>query len=154
MVVVTGSNIYSETWNLLYGVISGNVSDPAILRPAKTTRFILGAFPDLEGPNLPTFPIVVIENPKKDSTKSSISPTGIITNQLETSVFSYSKSPREMNIISEDVSDAILTNRLGLASSGFSMPEVPISDGTQGTDIVGNQRIHFREQIIRGTVVS
>src|SRR3990167_1247336 len=104
MVVIVGSNIYSETWNLLYSLISGNVSDPAILRPAKTTRFILCAFPDLEGTNLPTFPIVVIENPEKNMTHQSFSPDGIDSNEMSVSTYVYSKSPRELNILSEDLS--------------------------------------------------
>ena len=153
MVVVVGSNIYTQTWDLLYGVISGNVSDPAILRPAKTTRFILGAFPDVEGTNLPTFPIIVIENPEKSMTHSTFSPNlGLDNNEVSVSTFVYSKSPRELNILSEDLADAVESNVLGLISSGFSMNG--LETGVQGTDIVGNQRIHFREQIIRGTVVS
>lgn len=151
MVVIVGSNIYSETWNLLYSLISGNITEPAITSPARAgSRWVLGAFPDVEGKDFAGYPIVVVENAEKSTMKEGFSTSGINTNEISVSVYAYSKAPRELNILSEDISDAVLANRSVLATSGFTLTS--LDNGIQGTDLIGNSRIHFREQIIRGMV--
>lgn len=143
MVVPTGSNLYSETWNIVHGLVSGNVADPALSsRASNKLKWIYGAFPDVEQTR-PDFPIVVIENPEADSNFQTFGTGGMIQKDVSQSVWVYSASNQQVNAITDDLTDAFQNNRLGLQGSGLQLRE--LRAGAAGTDSIGNQRIHFRE---------
>lgn len=141
MVVVTGSNINSETWNIVHTLVSGNVVDPILATRTGEKKFILGAFPDLEK-SRPIFPIIIIDNPTVDRGPQTFS-YGNISNIVNVSVAAYSKSNKQVNEISDDIQDAILQSRQSMLGSNISL--LSVNTGATGTDIVANDRVHFKE---------
>lgn len=145
MVVVTGSNIHTETWRIVQTLISGNVSDPILSTRAQNqvgSTWIFAAFPDLEARNRPRFPVIVIDNPTTDRSPQTFS-YGNIENGITLSVNAYSLSNQQVNEITDDIQDALLQSRQSILGSNLSL--VSVSDGANGTDIINNQRLHFKQ---------
>lgn len=145
MAIATGSNLYSNTWSTINAVISGNVLDPILSTRAQNqtgSTFIFGAFPDMEGRTRPIFPVIVLDNPAAESTPATFA-NGQVQKNLSMSAWVYSKSNLQLNTLADDVTDAILSNRATFEVSGLQVKGV--DDGAQGTDIQGNQRIHYKE---------
>ena len=144
MVVAVGSNLYSETWNTIHALISGNVVDPTLsARSTTKLKMIFGAFPDVEN-SRPDFPIIVIENPKITSDQQTFA-RGNVEKSVDVSVWAYSKSNQQLNVLVDDINDAFMANRNVLQGSGLNA--LSIRQGAAGTDIIGNQRVHFAETI-------
>ena len=146
--VVVGSNLFSESWNLFNLIISGNITDPS----ARAKRWILGDFPDVEGANFPQYPIIVIGNPRTSMEQLTFSTSSIHGNDLEISVHIYAKAPTDVNRLSDSIYGAVHGNHAVFNASGVQIEGS--TNGEQGTDIFGNQRIHFTEQVFKFKVFS
>lgn len=148
MTVASGSNYFSITWNTLHAIISGNTIDPS----ARGKKFIFGTFPDVESTNFPGFPIISISPIKSDSTKQTYSYNSIDENILTSDIFIHSKSNHQLEVLSDDVRDAIQSNKAKFAASGISL--ISIMTGGTDTDIVGNDRVHYKHLIPRFKVTT
>ena len=143
MVVATGSNLFSQTWNMAHAIISGNVVDPVLAsRSTSKLKMIFGAFPDMEY-NRPDFPIIIIDNPQITSSNITMPTGGIIGKTVTIPVRIYSKSNEQLNVLTDDVTDAFMNNKAVFSNSGLQLTGTTI--GPASTDILANVRIHFKE---------
>src|SRR3990167_5479898 len=108
MTVVTGSNIYSVAFNTMYNVLSGNVLDPEIVGKRKSGAqfFIMSTFPDVESTRFPGWPVIAIEPFISSTIKDTFSYAPNNTHTVSTSIWMYSRSARELDVLSDDVRDA------------------------------------------------
>lgn len=141
MVIVTGSNLHAETWRVFQAIVSGNVTDPKLgLRPG--SQWIFGAFPDVEKTR-PDFPIIVIENPASSSDFQTWTPQGMVRKEVSSSIWAYSKSSQQVNQLADAITNAFQTSRAGIQLSGLMLTDIDAARA--GDDILGNQRVHWRE---------
>lgn len=149
MVVLTGSNLHSESWNVFHAIISGNITDPS----ARAKRWVLGDFPDIEGKDFPNYPIIVISNPEVASETITFDPgSALQKNTMSVTVTVFSKDPRTLNQLSDSVYSAVNDNHLTLIGSNIYIDTS--SNGGRGTDVIGTTRVHFNEQIFNYMVTS
>ncbi len=137
MTVPAGSNIYSNIWGMLHSVISGNTIDPL----NRGRKLIVAGFPDTEGANFPGYPIIVVDPITTDRSRLNIG-TSSQSVMVRGDVWVYSASNQQMDQLSDDVNDAICSNRSVLAGSGLF--NVSVLDGGINTDIIAGSRIHSR----------
>ena len=133
---------------MVHAMVSGNVTDPILSTRAENqtgSTWIFGAFPDLEANRRPTFPIIVIDNPEADSSVDTFSTAGHQTKDIRTSVWAYSKGNEQLNVLTDAIKFAFTASgaRLDFQGSGLQIRDVDA--GAAGTDIMGNDRLHFRE---------
>jgi hypothetical protein len=148
MTVESGSTFFSNTWALINALVSGNVPDPQ----TRNSIWIYGDFPDTEGNNFHGYPIITIGNPKSSVSQLSWTTNSLMNNSINISVTAYSKTSKELNPINEKIYNAMKDNELVFAQSGLNFDN--ITPGADGVDIIGNQRIHWNEQIINMRRVS
>ena len=86
--------------------------------------------------------VIAIEPFISSTIKDTFSYTPNNTHTVSTSIWMYSRSARELDVLSDDVRDALLTNRQSFASSG--LPNLTITSAATDTDLVGNDRIHWK----------
>jgi hypothetical protein len=148
MTVESGSTLFTGTWSFLHALISGNVPDPQ----SRNKKWIFGAFPDIEGPNFPGYPIVTIDNPKSRVDQASWTTNSIMENKLNTTVTIFSKTSTELNGINNQIYTTIKDNELAFTASGISFETN--SPGADGVDVIGNQRIHWNEMVVSNRMMS
>lgn len=145
MTVESGSTFFTGTWNFIYSLISGNVSDPA----ARNRKWIHGEFPDYKKDNFCGFPLITIGNPKGTVTQASWTTNSIMDNTLTTIVTIFSKTSAELNSLNDKVYAIVKDSEMDFTASGINFDS--INPGADGVDIIGNQRIHWNEHIIINT---
>lgn len=115
MTVVTGSDIFSNTWNTFYKVISGNVLDPA----SRGSQWIFRDYPQIQEGKTdehPGFPIITIEPFENNGTLYTFSN---MNNSLTSTITVHTRTKRHIDIISDSINSAITSNRKTLGASGL-----------------------------------
>ena len=116
MSVVAGSDIFTNTWNTFYKIISGNVVDTG---SRGGSAWIFADYPMIqEGKEdkHPGFPIITIDSFENSGNLYTFNK---IQNTLSSMVTIHSRNKRHLDVISSDVHDAIVSNRKVLGSSGL-----------------------------------
>ena len=130
--VVTGSDLRSNSFKTVFNLVD--------------TVFTLGsvysAFPDeVQGKTL-TFPLAVIENADVDSTKDTWGTAGMINSEVSFPITLYTRSRAVLDIGMDSMAQGIKDNLNSLTASGLQF--IGFSDGGQGTDVYGKDRVHFK----------
>lgn len=140
MSVVAGSDIFSNTWNTFYSVISGNVVDTAT---RGGSQWIFADYPMIqEGKEdkHPGFPIITID-PFGDT--GEVYTFDSTRHSLSSMVTVHTKSKRVLDVISSDVVDAILSNRKVLGQSGLHNLEFSMG-GNETYAMDRDNKIHMK----------
>jgi len=148
VVVAVGSNIYSVTWNTIYNVLSGNVTDPQIVgvRKSNARFFMMSDYPDAQANFFPGWPILTIEPITSTTSQATFSQSPLNENSVGTSIWMFSRSSRELDILSDNVRNALLTNRQAFANSGLG--NLNITNTSNDIEFHGNDRIHTKRMDI------
>lgn len=148
MTVESGSTLFTGTWNFIYSLISGNIPDPL----TRGKKWIHGEFPDVEKSEFSGYPTITIDNPHNTVEQSSWTTNSLMNNIMEIPVVCWSKTAMMTNELSENIYNIMKDNELVFSQSGLNFDS--IVPGANGVDIIGNQRIHWNEQIVRARRVS
>lgn len=139
-----------SSWNTVYQILSGNVSDPA----SRGSQWIYSDFPDIkEGhkDEFPGFPIMTIDFFQPGTTNVVGGVGGTTTNEINTTIGIHTRTKSRQDIISSDVWTAINNNRGILAESG--MKQIRLSPG--GTDTffqTPNKKVHSQMIVMEAMV--
>jgi len=142
MVVSVGSNIYTNTWNTVYKIISGNIIDPAT---RGGSQWIFSDYPDIQdGKNNthPRFPIVTIE-PFEADTSVITQGIGKTYSLIDTMITVFTTNKRHVDVVSSDIWDAINSNREVLMQSGLSHMEF-VGGGVETVEFDRENKIHTK----------
>lgn len=119
MSVVIGSNIFTNSWNTVYDIISGNVIDP-------TTRggspWIFADYPMIQEGKTdehPGFPIITIEPFQSDS-ENITHRHGKTYSDLNSVITVHSRNKRHVDVISSDIWDALNSKQGVMSESGLN----------------------------------
>jgi len=118
MTIAIGSNIYTNTWNTVYKIISGNIIDPAT---RGGSQWIFSDYPDIQdGKNNthPGFPIVTLE-PFQTDTSVITQGIGKTYSEINSMITVFTTNKRHVDVVSSDIWDAINSNREVLMQSGL-----------------------------------
>lgn len=140
--MLTGSSLYSDSWNTVYNLLSGNLTDPS----ARNKKWIFSSFPDTEKSNFPDFPIITI-NPISSISDEESFGLGIVEHELSTTVTVFTRNAQQLDTLGDNIRNAFVTNRAVLMGSGLST--LRIDTGTIDTEFYGNDRIHLKEFNVR-----
>jgi len=140
MTVTVGSDIFTNTWNTFYNVISGNVVDTT---SRGGSQWIFADYPMIQEGKTdehPGFPIITLD-PFGDS-------GGLYTfdntqHTLTSVITVHSKNKRHLDVISSDITDAILTNRKVLGQSGLHNLEFTVG-GNETYAMDRYNKIHMK----------
>jgi len=134
---ITKDNIYTQSWNNLYEVISNNVTDPK----SRGVKWIFSAFPDVKKPNFPGYPIITI-------TPTDLSITNInLARDMREETYRYpidifSKSSQEVDELANSIIKALTDNEIELAKYG--MKRMSIASSAITNYRIENNKIHNR----------
>jgi len=142
MSVVVGSNLFNNTWNTVYKIISGNIIDPAT---RGGSQWIFADYPiiqDGQTDEHPGFPIVTLE-PFQSDTEIVTQGIGKSYSELNSVITIFTTNKRQNDVVSSDVWDALNSNRGVLMQSGLS--HLSINAGGLTTDALNrHDRIHTK----------
>ena len=139
--VFTGSDIFGKCWQVVYNVISGNVSDPNTSRSG--SRWVFADYPDIQvgkESQFPGFPIITIDTFQSDSNNMTIG-IGVRHFDLVSTITTYTKSASQKDTVNSAVQNALITKRGDLLASGLR--DLFIGAGGTSTNVIDrNTKIH------------
>lgn len=116
MNVLTGSDLFTNSWNTLYKTISGNVVDP---QTRTGSQWIFADYPlaqDGKTHNHPGFPIITIDSFENDGNSYTFDK---MENSLMTNITVHTNNKRHVDVLSSDIHSTIMENRKTLGASGM-----------------------------------
>lgn len=140
MTLFVGSDIFGKCWQVVYNVISGNVSDPT---SRGGSRWIFADYPDIQvgkESQFPGFPIITIDTFQSDS-KNATMGIGIREHDLVSTITTYTKSASQKDTVNSAVQYALGSKRDVLLASGLR--DLFIGAGGTDTNVISrNTKIH------------
>ena len=137
---MTVGSLVNDAWNIIYQIISGNVTDPV---SRGGSAWIFSSFPAIqEGKedDFPGYPIITIESFQPDSSVLTHG-AGYMSNKLNTEITVFSQSKQQLDNVASNVFDALFNNRNVLTGSGlYNLTITPL--GTDTDVISRNNKIH------------
>lgn len=157
--VLTTTNLYSETRTIVKNLINSNVTDPKIGSTSSRRRWIYREFPDTTSRDFKGFPIIVLKSPDINDEVLTLNQTfrdNLFTFEIEVYA-EFNDANARVDSISDQVANAILSNQDSLASSGLFNANFESSPFVSATED-GKQlsarlfRIEFSHEICWGSV--
>jgi len=142
MSTAVGSNLFTNTWNTVYKLISGNVVDPAT---RGGSQWIFADYPMVQEGKTdehPGFPIITIEPFQSDSEVITHG-IGKTYTEMNSLISIHTRNKRQIDTLSSDVWDAFNSNRQVLMESGLN--HLKISPGGIETNPIDRfNKIHTK----------
>jgi len=129
--VLTGSNLHSGSFKLIYDIISGCGT--------ASVGSVYSSYPQ-EG--LIGFPMTVLENATSSSSPKTFSSNRSMDADITIPVTCFNKSAKNLDIMTDRMITALEGSISALNISGLH--NMKITDGGQGTDIHGKDIFHFK----------
>lgn len=129
--VLTGSNLHSGSFKLIYDIISGCGT--------ASVGSVYSSYPQ-EG--MIGFPMTVLENVTSSSDPKTFSSNRAMDSTITIPVTCFNKSAKNLDVMSDRIITALEGSLVALNTSGLH--NMAISDGGQGTDVQGKNMFHFK----------
>jgi len=121
MSLITGSDVFSNTWKTVFTVISGNVIDP---QTRTGSKWIFADYPVAEDGTSHYhssgigFPIITIE-PFQTQTDNITMGLGKTYSEINSTITIHTSNKAQIDTISSDIWDALNSNRQDFMQSGL-----------------------------------
>lgn len=125
MSTVVGSDIFTNTWNTVYQLISGNVVDTASATRGGSA-WIYADFPMIQEGKTdehPGYPIITIDPFELMGMSHTF---GKRENTLNSTITVHTRNKRDVDVISSDIQDTLASNIKVLGASGLHNMEFTV----------------------------
>jgi hypothetical protein len=134
--VVTTSNVYTESRNILKTLITSNVVDPKTGSINSRRRWIYREFPDTTSGNFQGYPIIVLKSADVNNeflTLSGDFRDNIMSFEIEVYV-EFNDTNARVDSISDQILNAIMSNQDSLADDNMFNPDIDSSPFTSADE--------------------
>lgn len=143
--VVTKSNIYSESYTQLKSLIDSNITDPITNSTSSTRKWIYTFVPDVKSYGFKGLPFIVINPPSTEFNERTFNTEREDNLSFEIEVYSLFKDMSSFEDISNELFSLFSTTANIDTMIGVNMDDLTIEDG--GAEDMGdfnNQRVIVR----------